>query len=65
MEPYLQKLWQHRVPDSVLRLYFRPILYIIFRTQKLDATAKNRFQILILHLKKHVFRKKLFLVPIY
>ena len=28
-----------------------------FRAQKLDATAKNRYQILILHLKKHVFQK--------
>ena len=35
-------------------------MYIIFRTQKLDATAKNKFQILILHLKKHVFKKKNF-----
>ena len=26
-------------------------------TQKLDATVKNRFQILILHLKKHMFHK--------
>ena len=39
-------------------LYFMPIWYIIFITQKLDATAKNRFQILILHPKKHIFREK-------
>ena len=32
-------------------LYFKPIQYIIFITQKLDATTKNRFQIFILHLK--------------
>ena len=37
-------------------LYFMPILYIIFITQKLDATAKNIFQILILQPKKHIFK---------
>ena len=48
-------------------LYFMPIKYIIFITQKLDATAKNRLQILILHHKKHVFKEKnvQFLMPIY
>ena len=39
-------------------LYFMPILYIIFITQKLDATAKNRFQILTLHPKNICLKKK-------
>ena len=36
----------------------KPILYIIFITQKLDATPKSRFQILILHPKKHRIKNK-------
>ena len=32
--------------------------YIYFRTQKLDATAKNIFQIFNLQPKKHIFKKK-------
>ena len=31
---------------------------IIFTTQKLDATVKNRFQIFILHPKKHTIEEK-------
>ena len=38
-------------------LYFMPIYYIIFITQK-SATAKNRFQILILHPKKNIIEEK-------
>ena len=30
------------------------IKYIIFITQKLEATAKNKFHILILRTKKHI-----------
>ena len=41
-----------------LILYFMPILYIIFITQKLDATAKNRFQIFILHSKNTYLKEK-------
>ena len=33
-------------------------ILIIFTTQKLDWTVKNRFQILILHPKKHTIEKK-------
>ena len=39
-------------------LYFMPILYIIFITQKLGANAKNKFQILILHPKNIYLEKK-------
>ena len=41
------------------------IQYIIFLTQKLDATAQNRFQILILHPKKHIFREKIYIFYAY
>ena len=33
-------------------------ILIIFTTQKLDATVKNRFQIFILHPKKHTIEEK-------
>ena len=33
-------------------------ILIIFTTQKLDATVKNRFQIFILHPKKHTIKEK-------
>ena len=33
-------------------------IIIIFITQKLDTTVKNRFQIFILHLKKHTIEEK-------
>ena len=35
-----------------------PIQYIIFRTRKLDATAKNRFQIYNLHPKNGNYPEK-------
>ena len=33
-------------------------ILIIFTTQKLDATVKNRFQIFILHPKKQTIEEK-------
>ena len=41
---------------SRVRFHSPIVLNIIFRNQKLDATAKNRFQILILYLK-NIFKK--------
>ena len=55
------RVWRYFSKDmatSLVRmtwiLYFMPIQYIIFITQKLDATTRNRFQILILHPKKNM-----------
>ena len=42
-------------------LFLMPIYkknLIIFTIQKLDATVKNRFQIFILHPKKHTIKEK-------
>ena len=33
-------------------------ILIIFTTQKLDATVKNRFQIFIIHPKKHTIKEE-------
>ena len=33
-------------------------ILIIFTTQKLDATVKNRFQIFITHPKKHTIKEE-------
>ena len=43
------------------KFYLMPIykkILIIFTTQKLDATVKNRFQIFILHPKKQTIKEK-------
>ena len=41
-------------------LFLMPIYkkILIFTIQKLDATVKNRFQIFILHPKKHTIKEK-------
>ena len=52
---------------SLIEICFKSNIFLsrAFIIQKLDATAKNRFQIFILHPKTHVFPKKVpFLMPI-
>ena len=54
---FLPTLWQHHLlewPESCILSLSNT--YIIFITKKLDATAKNRYQILILKTIKHVFK---------
>ena len=51
------KIYKKKILFFLMPIYKKKIL-IIFTTQKLDTTVKNRFQIFILHPKKHPIEEK-------